>query len=621
LEKNQDERLGDIADAAIEISETLSKPATIEVTMPTKLRRMAMIIGAVVIGIILLGIALKYIPQTEIQPSSKEIRLVVLSFENLGPAEDEYFAKGITEEITTRLAGIHGLGVISRQSAIQYKNREKSTLQIAQELDVDYILEGTVQRERPSDPNSWVRIRSQLIRVDDDIHIWAQTYDNDMSEVFQLQSDIAEQVAQGLNITLLEPERQALASRPTENIDAYEYYLRGNEYFSRSFLENDFRIALQMYKKAVELDPNFALAYAQLSRAHVVLYWLYYERSEERLALAKQAVDKALQLNPDLPEVRLALGIYYYHGHLDYDRALEQFAIARKSQPNNSEFMSFTGFVQRRQGKFEQALANIRKASELDPRSETLAHNLADTFFSLRKYPETELYYDRAISVAPDTPLNYHEKALLYLCWEGSTEKARAVLEEGLDNIKSAENPGIVNSLVNIDVFEGNYQEALTQLSSWTLESFDMYFYFIPKALLNAQINGLMGNRQLEQDYYESARSILESQIEEQLEDARFHSSLGIAYAGLGRKEDALREGKLGVKLQPVSKDAVSGLPRVEDLARIYVMVGEFDAAIDQLEFLLSKPGWMSIPLLRLDPAWAPLRDHPRFKKLLEADK
>ena len=225
-----------------------------------------MIIGAVAIGIILSGIALKFIPKKETQPSSREIRLVVLPFENLGSAEDEYFAAGITDAITARLAVIRGLGVISRQSAMQYKKREKSAQVIREELGVDYILEGTVQRERPSDPTSRVRIIPQLIRVSDDTHVWAETYDNDMSEVFQVQSDLAERVAQALDVTLLEPERRALQSRPTENMEAYDYYLRGEEYFQRSGLENDFRIAIGMYEKAVELDPTFALAYAQLSR-------------------------------------------------------------------------------------------------------------------------------------------------------------------------------------------------------------------------------------------------------------------------------------------------------------------------------------------------------------------
>ncbi len=286
LEKDPNRRLDDIADAGIEISETLRKPARASaVTIGAKSRRMAMIIGAVAVGIILSVIALEFIPKKEIQPSPKEIRLVVLPFENLGPVEDEYFADGITDAIIVRLAGIHGLGVISRQSAMQYKKSKKNAQQIAKELSVDYILEGTVQRERPSDPTSRVRVMPQLIRASDDRHMWAETYDDDMSEVFRVQSDVAERVAQALDITLLEPERQALASRPTENIEAYEFYLRGNEYYYRSDRENDFRIAIRMYEKTVELDSTFALAYAQLSRVHSDMYWQHYDHSEGRLAL------------------------------------------------------------------------------------------------------------------------------------------------------------------------------------------------------------------------------------------------------------------------------------------------------------------------------------------------
>jgi len=323
LEKDPHRRLRDIGDAAIEIRETLNLPATAPpVNIPAKLRRVAVIICAAVI-IVLCAIGVRFILEQPAQPSSQEIRLVVLPFENLGPAEDGYFAAGITDAITARLAGIRGLGVISPQSAMQYKGREKSSRLIGKELGVDYILEGTVQRERPSDTTSRVRIIPQLIRASDDRHVWADTYDNDMSEVFRVQSDLAERVAQALDVTLLEPERRALASRPTENIEAYEYYLRGNEYSYRSVLENDKRIVIQMYEKAVELDPTFALAYAQLSRAHSGMYWRYYDRSEERLAMAKQAVDKALELDPDLPEAHLALGHYYYQAHLDYERALE----------------------------------------------------------------------------------------------------------------------------------------------------------------------------------------------------------------------------------------------------------------------------------------------------------
>jgi serine/threonine protein kinase/tetratricopeptide (TPR) repeat protein len=616
LKKDPRRRLRDIGDAGIEISESLSKPAT---TTPAKLRRMAMIIGVTII-IVLSIIAVRFIPQQQAQPPSKERVLVVLPFENLGPVEDEYFADGITDAITARLAVIRGLGVISRQSAMQYKKREKNTRQIAKELNVDYILEGTVQRERPSDPTSRVRIIPQLIRASDDRHVWADTYDNDMNEVFRLQSDVAERVAQALDITVLEPERRALHSRPTENIEAYDYYLQGNEYFYRSLLESNFRIAIGMYEKAVELDPKFALAYAQLSRTHLDMYWFHYDHSELRLATAKEAVDKAFQLNPNLPEVHLALGHYYYYARLDYEHALEQFGIARKSQPNNSEILSYIGFVQRRQGKFEEALANIKKACELDPLSCYIAYEVALTFELLREYPQAERYYDRSILLSPDWPMPYAWKAQLYLLWEGKTEKARAVLQEGFENIKSTENFEIVDWLVDIDVLDGNYQGALDRLSLKS-EDVDNLNYFIPNAQRYALIYRYMNKNKLANKYYDEARSFLKSKVEEDPEDARFHSSLGIAWAGLGHKEDAIREGKLGVKLLPVTKEAMRGLWRVEALAKIYVMVGEFDAAIDQLEFLLSRPGWMSIPLLRLDPAWAPLRNHPRFKKLTESDE
>ena len=616
LEKDPDRRLADIDDAVLEINETLSRPAT---APTTKLQRVAMIIGVVAVGIILSGIALMFVPEKAIQPSSKQIRLVVLPFENLGPADDEYFAAGMTDEITGRLAGIHGLGVISRQSAIQYKNKERSAPQIAEELNVDYVLEGSIQRERPSDPNSRVRIRSQLIKASDDTHVWAETYDNHMSEVFRLHADVAEQVAQALDIALLEQERRELQTRPTQNMEAYECYLRGKEYHYGDGVihKNNYRIAIQMYEKAVELDPTFALAYAHLSRAHVFLYWMHYDRSEERLAMAKQAVDKAFQLNPNLAEVRTALGQYYYHALLDYDRALEQLAIALKSQPNSSDILSWMGYVQRRQGNFEQALANIKKASELDP---LRGFGLGETYALLRMYPEAEQSLERTLLLHPDDTGGYDNKAWLYVRWQGSTKKARAVLAEALQNIGSEESPPIVDLLVTLDVFDGNYQEALDRLSL-TSEDTDNQHNFIPTALRCAQIYGYMNKKQLAKKCYDESRSILESKIQQRPEDARFHSSLGIAYAGLGRKEDAIQEGKLAVELLPVTKEALRGLTRLEDLARIYVMIGEYDLAIEQLEFLLSRPGVLSIPLLRLDPTWNPLRDHPRFKKLLESDE
>jgi serine/threonine protein kinase/TolB-like protein len=290
FEKDTHERLQQIGDAVIEIRETLNLPATAppgttpsislapHIAVKASSRRIVMVMGATII-VVVAGLAAWLVNQKPSVPLAKEIRLVVLPFENLGSAEDEYFAAGITDAITARLAAIHGLAVISRQSAMQYQKREKSAQQIAHELRVDYILEGTVQRERPSDPTSRVRVRPQLIKAANDTHVWALPYDNDMSEVFRVQSDLAERVAQALSIALVERERGALQSRPTESMEAYDYYLRGNQYRLRGMEENDLKIAIQMYERAVELDPKFALAYAQLSRCHAEMYWEHHDHT------------------------------------------------------------------------------------------------------------------------------------------------------------------------------------------------------------------------------------------------------------------------------------------------------------------------------------------------------
>ncbi|OHB60050.1 MAG: hypothetical protein A2168_03725 [Planctomycetes bacterium RBG_13_50_24] len=620
LEKDPNRRLRDLGDAVIEISETLSKPTGAQPMMiPVKSRKMAIIIVAT-IAIVLSGLVLRYIFTKPDRPSPKQIRLVVLPFENLGSAEDEYFAAGITDAITARLGTIHELGVISRQSAMQYKKREKTAQQIANDLGIDYILEGTVQRERPSDSNSRVRITPRLIKAADDTHVWAQAYDNDMSDVFRVQSDVAERVAQALNIALLEPERRALQSRPTENMEAYDYFLRGNEYWHRSVQENDYKIAIQMYEKVVELDPEFALAYAQLSKCHAQMYWEYYDHTLERLKMAKKAMDRAVQLEPDLPEVHWASGNYYYRGHLDYDLALDQFAIAQKSMPNDSDLLCSIGYVQRRQGKFDDALANLKRASELDPLSNVITLNLGQTFMLMRNYPEALHCFDRGISLAPDLPQPYDWKALLYLCWEGRTQNARLVVDEALKTIRLPEEFRI-GWLITLAVYDGDYSKALDGLSSLKSGDINTQYYFVPRAMRYASIFRYMNDNERAKECYDEARTILEDRIQQEPNDARFRSALGIAYAGVGRIEDAIQEGKKGVDLLPITKEAWGGTYRVRDLALIYVMVGEFDSAIDQIEILLPIPGELSIPLLRLEPDWNPLRGHPRFKKLLEEGK
>ncbi|GAF71782.1 unnamed protein product, partial [marine sediment metagenome] len=271
--------------------------------------------------------------------------IAVLPFDNLSDdKEDEFFSDGIHDEILMQISKISELNVISRSSVIRYKETDKSIPEIGKELGVSAILEGSIRRF-----GNRVRVTAQLIDAKTDYHIWSDTYDREMKDIFEIQSDIARNIADTLRVELTSAEREYLEAKPTDNLEAYDFYLLGRDYGGRGGDENR-RIAIQMFQKAIDLDPEFALAYARLSRVHIRLYWNYYDRTPERLAKSKEAADKALELNPDLPEAHVALGRYYYDGYLDDDRALEQFAIARKSQPNNTELLAAIGYVQRSQG-------------------------------------------------------------------------------------------------------------------------------------------------------------------------------------------------------------------------------------------------------------------------------
>ncbi|HSG81439.1 MAG TPA: tetratricopeptide repeat protein, partial [Gemmatimonadota bacterium] len=343
-------------------------------------------------------------PATGQADEPTRLKLVVLPFENLGPSADDYFADGITEEITSRLAEISALGVISRSSAMTYKGTTKDIPTIAAELDVDYVLEGSVRWERQSGGQNRVRVTPQLIRVSDDTNIWTERYDAVLSNIFTVQSDIAENVVAALNITLLDSQRRTLGRGPTANVAAYDYFLQCRDYFSRGTTLEHTRITIEMCQRAVDLDPNLARAYAQLGIAHTDMYWFYFDRSEDRLELARDAVDRALEIAPGLPEGHLAQGWYYYHGELDYDRALEEFEIVRRSQPTNSDLLAAIAYVQRSKGvdSFEQSLDNLRAAIEYDPRNQTKLVQMGISYFYMRRYPEALRYFDRATSLAPD---------------------------------------------------------------------------------------------------------------------------------------------------------------------------------------------------------------------------
>jgi serine/threonine-protein kinase len=540
-------------------------------------------------------------------------RLVVLPFDNLGDPADEYFADGLTEEITSRLTHISGLTVISRTSAMQYKRHTKTLREIGAALEVSHVLEGTVRTDRSPNGSGQVRVTPQLIRVSDDAHLWADNYTAQLvpGAIFGVQAQVAERVAEALNVTLLESERRALEARPTDNFEAYQYYLRGTDYERRSSSEHDVQLAIQMYENAIERDAGFALAWARLSRVHSKMWFYFYSHTEERLAKAKEAADRAVVLDPGLPEAHLALGYYYYWGFLDYDRALAEFAIVEKAQPNNALLYNGIASAQRRRGNLEEALANYLKEIELDPRRP--GDFVGVTYADLGNYVEAERWYDRTIATHPERANAYLDKAWLYLNWGASPEKARLVLEQATRFTGEAGG----RTAVLVEVFDGKYQDALDRLSAAPLDAFEGQAYFVPKAQLQAKILGLLNRPRLARAYYDSALAISERQVGAQPDEANYHSALGIALAGLGRKNQAIGEGRLAVDLLPVTKEAIRGLSRIRDLAAIYAMVGEVDEAVEQLELLLSLPGGMWEPALQLDPVWNPLRSDPRFQALL----
>jgi TolB-like protein len=586
-------------------------------------RRNASIAGAVAVVVIALVLAI--VPRvfnTHTSPEGPVITderkmIVVLPFENLGPPEDEYFADGMTEEITARLASVHGLGVIARTSAIRYKKTEKTVPQIGEELGVGYILEGTIRWQRTSESQSQVRVTPQLIRVSDATHLWAEIYQEEMTDIFQVQFGIAEEVARALDVALLERERQVLERKPTDNLAAYQAYLRGIDHYVKMtpYTSGDRRLALEMLERAVALDPEFASAYAALSQVHSAYYNFGFDVTDQRRSLAKAAADRALELDPDLPEARLALG-YYYWCHKDYDRALAELAIAEEGLPNDSRIIAAVGYIFRRQGRFKEAADKLRAALKLSPHEDELVLTMGEVLLFLRDYEDAQRYVDLSLALVPDNVDPYFEKLWTVLLWMGDNERAREMLEEMPRKIADTE----YTEWLTLDLCDRRYQAALDRLAPISGELYEDYGEVVPWILRAGMVYRLMREGERAHAAFDSARVLLEEKVREGPDDFRIRGPRGIAYAGLGRKEEAMREGKLGVELLPVSKDAIVGPSRLADLAVIYTMVGEYGAALDQIEHLLSIPCWFSVQLLRLDPVWDPLRELPRYERIVAAN-
>ena len=540
--------------------------------------------------------------------------LAVLPFENVGHADDAYFAQGVSDELTSRLTGVTGVRVMSPGSTRQYRNTTKSRADVGRELGVDYVLDGHVRWDRSDSASRRVRVTVELIRSRDGSSVWADRYEAKTEDLFSVEGTIGERVASALEVALDEPERRTISSRPTENFEAYSYFLRGEAF--RTAEEDALNAsphAVDMYERAVALDPKFALAFARLAQTHGAIYWANTDRTANRLARMRAAAETAIRLDPELPEAHLALGLYYYRALRDYDRALGEFSAALQRQPGRGELLVARASVLRRQGRFAEAAANFARAVELDPRSAEAAFNLAMTYAVMRAYPDAVRYTQRTLALSPRWAGVYADLAMQLVAWRGDLTAARKAMQDGMslpdagkivDRMRfqapmlvgsSPADSAVLRSLT-VDMFRGDTAQFLVWKADWARRH---------------------GEAARSLTYADSARMILERHVAADRGEAGPRMLLALAYAQLGRKADAMREGTKAAELLPVSRDAVDGADLQEDFAYVEMLVGEHDAAIARLAHLLTIPSDVSVPMLRADPMWDPLRGNPRFQRLV----
>lgn len=540
--------------------------------------------------------------------SAERQMAVVLPFENLGPAEDAYFAAGVTEEITSRLTTVHGLGVISRTSAENYTQTGKTTKQIGTDLGVDYILEGSVRWAKTPDGKGRVRITPQLVRVADDTPVWTETYDREVKDIFDVQTDIATHVVDALGVTLQGSERASLEEKPTSNLEAYQLYLRSQNLVCNNIGGCDKEL-IALLEKAVALDPTFLAAWSDLARQHLLVYHTNVDRTEARLARAKAALDRMEAIDPNHPLTRVARGFYYYHGFRDYDRALAEFTAVVESRPNDAEAIYAVGLIHRRKGELDEAARQMERALELDPKNEQYVWDLADTYDGMRLPDRALETYDRAYSMKSD-PSILSEMATSSLRYKGDIATGERILARATD----PNAPALMPARVLIYLYKRDFTNALAVMRAANA----------PSPSLRADFTGYIGMTETQRAGLKTGQPILEDaarQLEAALRDApgdyQARQTLAIVYAYAGRAEDAIGQAKLAV--DQISKDAYAGPGALTTLATVYAHTGHPDEALDLIERLLGMnyDDPLTVVDLKLDPVWDPLRNNPKFKALL----
>jgi TolB-like protein/class 3 adenylate cyclase/Tfp pilus assembly protein PilF len=589
----------------------------------TRLRWAATAAGLLALVAIVAGIVLFSRYRVRSALAAPEKSVAVLPFENLSRDPDNaYFADGIQEEVLTRLAKIADLKVISRTSTQQYQSKPGNFAEIAKQLGVANILEGSVQKAADQ-----VRVNVHLVNAQTGSQLWAETYDRKLSDILVIESEIAKRIAESLQAKLTGREEQALAAKPTNNPEAYDAYLRGLAFEARSNYSSDALFkAIDFYGLAVRLDPNFALAWARLSGAHALLYFNRGDATAARRDAAKEALENAQKLQPNSPETLLFVGYYQYWVQRDYDLAKTTFEHVSKMLPGNGEVSYALGAVARREGLWDESVAYWERGLALDPRNTALLIEVAWTYAALRQFPTALKLYDRALDILPDELSLMALKASIYQA-EGNLQEAAKLLAQV--NAQTNSDAAVRIKLAQLRL-ERNQTEAIRFVQARQAQ---LDFAFgIDKGMKQgglALIQRVAGDTASAKAAAEQARNTLEPLSKNQPDNAFVPAALAVDYAILDEKSSALNEAQRAITLVPSSKDRLSGPGFEENLALVEMIIGENSRAISTLARLLQTPygGWLYNPapitpaLLRLDPLWDPLRADPAFQKLCDEKK
>jgi DNA-binding winged helix-turn-helix (wHTH) protein/TolB-like protein/tetratricopeptide (TPR) repeat protein len=537
-------------------------------------------------------------------------RIAVLPFKHLGAAGDDYVAAGLTEEITGRLAAIRDLRVISRTTAAGYERGGRTIGEIARDLDVDHVLEGSVAWDATRVP-ARLRITAQLIRASDDSHLWAGSFDRSTADLFQVQTDIATRVVRELRATIMADERSALEARPTESAEAYRAYLHGLFHAGRPDVSQEAMArTIAAFERAVELDPGFAAAHARLARAQTHYFRFGYDLSDGRLALARKSVERAETLAPDAPETHLASAAYLGVVAAP-DRALVRLDAAERARPHDPLVAMTKASVLLRAARWDEGYASLRRALDIDPRNAAYLADAAMYGLALRRYSDAAHHVERSIDIEPDQLLAYVIQVWCAWLWKGDLQAARALLDRlPADDWRYAE----LRFLQGLH--ERRFDVALAGLRPVSGTWMRGALLVRPVVLLEAEVHRLQGERARADRAFTEAATLLAAEVEDSPEDPRLRSSLAIAYAGLGRVHAARAEASRALDLLRWP-DAFEATVVREDVALAYTLIGDRDAALREIERLLTRPAHFSTQVLRLDPRWDTLRTHPIYLRLI----